>query len=52
VDLPVPQWYGGADEIADDAESTPQASRALDVVPAAVLTPEELAFLGANLEVG
>lgn len=53
--LTVPQWYGAPDEIVDgdatDQAQTPQASRNGGIAPSVVLSPEEMAFLGAKQEV-
>jgi len=50
--MSVPQWYGDADEIGDaPAQSTPALS-ARGNASSLVLSPEELAFLGANQEAG
>ena len=48
----VPQWYGSDDEIADNTKSSPKSNGVVNVAPAVVLSPQELAFLGANQEVG
>jgi hypothetical protein len=52
VTLPVPQWYGTAGEIVGEVEAAPNPVRVAVGLPAIVLSAEELAFLGANQEVG
>jgi Zn-finger nucleic acid-binding protein len=50
--LPIPQWYGSSDEIADESGQSQGATRIVGVVPSVMLSPQELAFLGADQEVG
>ena len=46
--LSVPQWHGSADEIGKEGTQSKLAERTVDVAPAVTLSPEELAFLGAQ----
>jgi hypothetical protein len=50
--LPIPQWYGSSDEIADEIGQSQGATRIVGVAPSVMLSPQELAFLGAGQEVG
>lgn len=48
----VPQWHGSPDEIVEQGEKPSQVTRPAGIAPAVTLSPEELAFLQANQEVG
>lgn len=50
--LTVPQWHGSPDEIKDETGQSESASCVVGVAPSVILSPEELAFLGANQGVG
>jgi transcription elongation factor Elf1 len=50
--LPIPQWFGAPEEIGDDGDQSLPGERTVTWAPSVVLSPEELAFLGADQEVG
>jgi hypothetical protein len=50
--MSVPQWYGDADEIGGAPAQSTSTVSAKGNASSLVLSPEELAFLGANQEAG
>ena len=50
--VPVPQWHGDPGEIVDEPRRSPEVAKATGATPMVTLSADELAFLGANQEVG